>query len=152
MTAGNYELRVEQAVSAGGVVFRRSAGRIEIVLCGRSHEALWALPKGTPERDESLEQTALREVSEETGLGVAIVGDLGTIAYGFARPAQGVRFEKTVYHYLMQPTGSGSMSQHDAEYDRVEWFSVHEALRVMTHRSEAQIVRRALTAIEEQAS
>ena len=152
MTAGNYELRVEQAVSAGGVVFRHGEGGIEIVLCGRSHEALWALPKGTPERDESLEQTALREVSEETGLGVAIVSDLGTIAYGFARPAQGVRFEKTVYHYLMEPTGSGSMNQHDAEYDRVEWFSIHEALRVMTHRSEAQIVRRALTAIEEQPS
>lgn len=152
MTAGKYGLRVERAVSAGGVVFRHGKGGVEIVLCGRSHEALWALPKGTPEPEESLEQTALREVSEETGLGVAIVGDLGSIEYGFVRPAQGVRFEKTVYHYLMQPTGKGSMSQHDAEYDRVEWFSAHEALRVMTHRTELQIVRRALTAIEERTS
>ena len=100
-------LRVEQAVSAGGVVYRRGEHGIEIVLCGRMHEGLWALPKGTPERGESIEQTALREVSEETGLGVEIVGDLGTIEYGFARPAQGVRFEKTVHHFLMRPDGSG---------------------------------------------
>ncbi len=152
MTTGNYDLRVEQAVSAGGVVYRAGEHGIEIVLCGRVPERLWALPKGTPKLDESIEQTALREVSEETGLGVAIVGDLGTIEYGFARPAQGVRFEKTVYHYLMRPTGSGSVSEHDAEYDRVEWFPAEEALRIMTHRNEVQIVRRAIEVIEEEPS
>ena len=150
MTTGNYEMRVEQAVSAGGVVYRHGEHSIEIVLCGRTAEHLWALPKGTPQRDESLQQTALREVSEETGLGVAIVGDLGTIEYGFARPAQGVRFEKTVHHYLMQPNGDGSTDQHDGEYDRVEWFAAEEALRIMTHRNEVQIVRRALHAIEKE--
>ena len=45
MTTGGVELRVEQAVSAGGVVFRRGEHGVEIVLCGRAHENLWALPK-----------------------------------------------------------------------------------------------------------
>jgi hypothetical protein len=63
-----------------------------------------------------------------------------------------VRFEKTVHHYLMQPTGSGSVSDHDGEYDRVAWVPAEEALRVMTHRNEIIVVRRALTAIEEQPS
>lgn len=152
MTTGNYELRVERAVSAGGVVYRRSEHGIEIVLCGRTPERLWALPKGTPEPDESLQQTAIREVAEETGLGVAIVDDLGTIEYGFARPAQGVRFEKTVHHYLMEPTGRGSVNDHDGEYDRVAWFPAQEAVRIMTHRNEIHIVRRALLAIEDEAS
>jgi 8-oxo-dGTP pyrophosphatase MutT (NUDIX family) len=150
VTTRDFELRVQQAVSAGGVVYRTGERGIEIVLCGRTPEGLWALPKGTPERGESLHETALREVSEETGLGVEIVGDLGTIEYVFARPVQGVRFEKTVYHYLMQPTGIGSVSEHDGEYDRVQWFPAEEALRIMTHRNEAQVVRRALDAIEEQ--
>jgi 8-oxo-dGTP pyrophosphatase MutT (NUDIX family) len=143
------DLRVEQAVSAGGVVYRRGDHGIEIVLCGRTEDRLWGLPKGTPEPGETIDATALREVREETGLGVAIVGDLGSIEYEFARPAQGVRFEKTVHHYLMVPDGSGSTEQHDGEYDRVEWFAAGEALRVMTYRNEAQVVRRALDRIDE---
>ncbi len=148
MTARDLDLRIERAVSAGGVVHRHGEHGIEIVLCGRSAEGLWALPKGPPERGETLRETALREVSEETGLGVRIVGDLGTIEYSFARPLQGVRFEKTVYHFLMEPTGIGSVDAHDGEYDRVAWFQAEEALRIMTHRNEAQVVRRALDAIE----
>lgn len=148
MTTRDADFRVEHAVSAGGVVYRHGAHGIEILLCGRMHEGLWALPKGTPEHGESIEQTALREVGEETGLGVAIDRDLGTIEYQFARPAEGVRFEKTVHHFLMQPDGRGRVEDHDHEYDRVEWFPAEEALRVMTHRNEAQVVRRALAAIE----
>ena len=143
MTIRYDDLRVEQAVSAGGVVFRHGEQGIEIVLCGRTPERLWALPKGTPESGESIEQTALREVTEETGLGVKIVDDLGNVEYEFARPAQGVRFQKTVHHYLMRPTGAGSVAEHDAEYDRIAWFPIEEALRLMTYRSEAQIARRA---------
>lgn len=141
------ELRTEQATSAGGVVYRPGDGGVEIILCGRTSDRLWALPKGTPESGESLEETALREVREETGLGVRIVGSLGTIAYEFARPAQGVRFEKTVWHYLMQPDGRGEIAAHDHEYDTVAWFASGEALRVMTYRSETDVVRRALDMI-----
>ncbi|MEX2245516.1 MAG: NUDIX hydrolase [Dehalococcoidia bacterium] len=146
MTAGQ-QMRVEEAVSAGGVVYRIGAGGIDVLLCGRAAEGLWALPKGTPEPGESLAQTALREVREETGLDVEITRDLGMIAYEFARPAQGVRFEKTVHHYLMRPTGTGSIERHDAEYDRVAWFPADEALRLMTYRNEAEVVRRALAMI-----
>lgn len=148
MTLRGDELRLETAVSAGGVVYRHGKHGVEIVLCGRVGERLWALPKGTPEPGESLVETALREVSEETGLGVRIVGDLGSVEYEFARPAQGVRFEKTVYHYLMEPDGSGSVDEHDAEYDRIEWVALEEALRLMTYRSEVQMVRRAVEMIE----
>ncbi len=148
MSARYEDLRVEQVVSAGGVVFRHAADGIEVVLCGRTTERLWALPKGTPEPGESREQTALREVREETGLGVAITLDLGSIEYEFARPSQGVRFEKTVHHYLMQPDGAGSVDEHDHEYDRVGWFAAAEALRLMSYRNEATILRRALDAIE----
>jgi 8-oxo-dGTP pyrophosphatase MutT (NUDIX family) len=147
MTARD-DLRVEQAVSAGGVVYRTGERGVEIVLCGRTAERLWALPKGTPEPGESLRDTALREVSEETGLGVRIVADLGTIEYEFARPSQGVRFAKTVHHYLMQPDGRGSTEEHDGEYDLVNWFAAQEAFRFMTYRNEAAVLRRALDEIE----
>jgi 8-oxo-dGTP pyrophosphatase MutT (NUDIX family) len=144
-----HELRVEPALSAGGVVFRIGELGPEIVLCGRTYESLWALPKGTPERGESIEETAEREVREETGLGVRIVASLGIIEYGFVRQAQGVRFEKTVHHFLMAPDGTGATDLHDREYDRVEWFAAEEALRIMTHHNEREVVRRALAAIDE---
>lgn len=148
MTTGDAALPVRLSVSAGGVVFRGGDDCPEIVLCGRLYDGLWALPKGTPERGESIEKTARREVREETGLGVDIVGSLGTIAYAFERPAQGVRFEKTVHHFLMRPNGEGRVEDHDHEYDRVEWFVAPEALRLITHRNEAAILRCALELIE----
>jgi 8-oxo-dGTP pyrophosphatase MutT (NUDIX family) len=149
VTTGDIPLRIERAVSAGGVVYRRGERGIEIVLCGRSPEGLWALPKGTPRAGESLPETALREVGEETGLDVEIEADLGPIRYTFARPSLGVRFEKTVHHYLMRPSGAGSLDDHDGEYDRVAWFAAEEALRLMTYRNEADVVHRALAALGE---
>jgi hypothetical protein len=58
-----------------------------------------------------------------------------------------VRYEKTVHHFLMAPDGTGSVGAHDAEYDRVEWFALEEALRIMTHRNEVAVVLRAADAI-----
>lgn len=152
MTSEASGLRTEQARSAGGVVYRRGERGIEVLLCGRMRERLWALPKGTPEAGETLEQTALREVGEETGLGVAIEAPLGSIEYQFARPEQGVLYDKTVYHWLMRPDGSGNLSGHDGEYDRVAWFPAAEALHLLTHRNEARILRRAFDVIEAEAA
>ena len=149
MTGSGASLRTEQATSAGGVVYRRTERGVEFLLCGRTSERLWALPKGTPEPGESLEQTALREVREETGLGVEIERELGTIDYTFTRPAQGLRFDKTVHHFLLRPDGSGSVERHDHEYDRVAWLPAQEALRIITHRNEARVLRRALDTIEQ---
>lgn len=140
-------VREERAVSAGGVVYRRGPHGPEIVLCGRSAEGLWALPKGTPAPGERLEQTALREVEEETGLRVVIERPLGAIRYRFARPDAGVTVRKTVRHYLMRAVG-GDLSAHDHEFDRVGWFPLEEAVRLMTYPNEARIVRRAAELID----
>src|SRR5229473_5462840 len=56
---------------------------VEIALVGRSHAGIWALPKGTPQSGETIEQVALREVQEETGLQVKLIGYVGSISYTF---------------------------------------------------------------------
>ena len=104
--------RVETLVSCGGVVFRRNEGRLETVLCGRSEPVRWSLAKGTPDPGETPEQTALREVREETGLEVELDAPLGSIDYWFADRENDVRYHKTVHFYLMSPVG-GHIDQHD---------------------------------------
>ncbi|MSP22925.1 MAG: NUDIX hydrolase [Dehalococcoidia bacterium] len=134
--------QVREAVSAGGVVYRLRDGRAEIVLVARPVSNLWALPKGTPEAGESLEQTALREVSEETGLIVDIVEPISEIAYSFHVTDGRVRVDKVVHHFLMAVTG-GDVQLHDHEYDLVGWYGVAEALRLMTYDNERTVVERA---------
>lgn len=135
-----------EAVSAGGVVFRIRDGTTEVVLVGRPASQLWALPKGTLEPGESLEQAALREVSEETGLEVEIMQPVGQIAYSFALRRERVQVSKVVHHYLMEPRG-GNLERHDREYDVVNWYAVGEALRRMTYDNERDIVQRAAVLI-----
>ncbi|HZP26845.1 MAG TPA: NUDIX hydrolase [Dehalococcoidia bacterium] len=135
-------LRTERAVSAGGVVYRQSEVGLEVVICGRSDDGVWGLPKGTPNEGESLEDAAIREVGEETGLQVRIEEKIGVIDYWFANPGEGVRFHKWVHYYLMVPIG-GSIDAHDWEYDIVEWVPVAEAVRRLTFKNDVSVVHKA---------
>lgn len=142
------KLRTEKAVSAGGVVWRRAGDQIEVLLCGRYSDDLWALPKGTPEPGESLEEAAVREVREETGVTVETQVRVGDIKYWFSRPQEGVRYYKTVHHFLMRPTG-GDPRLHDHEFDEVRWVPEGEALKLMSYANEVRIVRQAVDLIRE---
>ena len=133
--------RAVKLVSAGGVVLRKGRDGDEVVLCGRRDPVRWALPKGTPDPGETREQTALREVREETGLDVEIVRRLDSIQYWFLRASDGARCHKTVHYYLMAPTG-GDTSRHDDEFDFVAWFPLPRAIATMTYPNEARIVEK----------
>ena len=140
--------RVERPVSAGGIVTRTGSNGVEVLLCGRASPPLWALPKGTPESGETREETALREVSEETGLEVRAEGFVDQIDYWFVRSSDRVRCHKTVYFYLMSPTG-GDIALHDAEFDDVRWFAAPDALKTMTYGNEAKVVEKGLSMASE---
>jgi 8-oxo-dGTP pyrophosphatase MutT (NUDIX family) len=157
----------QRAFSAGGVIFRQGhaalsdpsaeptvasevrTGEIEVVLVGRSPSGIWALPKGTPRKGESVEQVALREVNEETGLKTRILGNIGSIHYSFVR--NNLRYQKEVRYFLMEPIG-GDLSLHDHEYDEVRWFPITEAFQRLTYESDSRILRQAETLIRKRSA
>lgn len=102
----------------------------------------WTLPKGTPSDAETVEQTALREVTEETGLDVRISAPVGAIEYFFTQ--SGTRIHKTVHYFLMEAVG-GSLDQHDHEFDDVRWVPIDEARRLLSYPTERQVVETALS-------
>ncbi len=119
---------------------RTVEGRHQVLLVHRRSPRLWALPKGTPDSGETVEETALRETREETGLEVAIERRLRSIRYFFVRGS--TRFHKTVHFFLMRPVG-GRLEDHDAEFDEVAWVDLEEALAILNHATERSVVEEA---------
>ena len=134
-------MKTERAESFGGVVHRQTADGPEVIVVGRQDPGIWGLPKGTPNPGESMEQTALREVREETGLDVEIEKKVDVIEYWFARAAIDTRFHKWVHFYLMRPVG-GDTSRHDHEHDFVEWLPIAQAKSLLTYQNEVRILEK----------
>lgn len=144
------EAKIEYPISAGGVVYRWSPG-LEVLLCGRHVDGndenskgftRWHLPKGTPESGESTEETALREVREETGCKVEIEKYLLPMEYSFQNQKQTITFNKTVHFYLMYSVG-GDTNLHDQEFDEVKWMTLTDAQSLLGYENEQAIVKRA---------
>jgi 8-oxo-dGTP pyrophosphatase MutT (NUDIX family) len=140
--------RVRTATAAGGVVVRGAGDELEMVIAGRDSDRTWVFPKGTPDPGETIEQTALREVREESGLDVEIVRPIGTIEYWFAVP--GERVHKVVHFFLMRAIG-GDVARHDHEYDDVRWVPASEARRMLTYDTYRDMLDRAVAAAREAA-
>ena len=91
-----------------------------------------------------MEQTALREVEEETGLRVRTLGPLPSISYAFVQ--DGKRIHKTVHYWLMEPV-SGDLAGHDREFERVRWVPFAEAANLLTFATERALVGTAAAAL-----
>lgn len=95
----------------------------------RRSRLVWALPKGHVEPGETLAQTALREVQEETGIAAEVVAPLGVTDYWFVW--DGRRIHKTV-HFFVMVFRAGALSTSDPEVERVAWVGL-SALQSRLH-------------------
>jgi 8-oxo-dGTP pyrophosphatase MutT (NUDIX family) len=132
--------------SAGGFVLC-SDGSLRVALIGRLNRGGridWCVPKGHPEGKETIEQAAVREIAEETGLEANILEHLGDIRYEFQTPEKTV--VKTVHHFLMQQTGGELTVENDPDQEAVDvrWFSLDELEKQLTHENERRLARKVI--------
>jgi len=118
----------------GGIVIRREKGElVYLIITARKNPNHWVLPKGHIDPGESPEQTAVREVAEETGVRAEVIDFAGTIQ--FTKNGELVK----AGFYLME-----YVSQSDAEEQREQrWCSYQEALQLVTFEGYVKMLSRA---------
>jgi 8-oxo-dGTP pyrophosphatase MutT (NUDIX family) len=135
-------LRTVHETSAGGLVIDGIDGPRDAQVAAligrvdRRGRMLWSLPKGHIEQGETAEQTAIREVAEETGIRGSVLAALGRIDYWFV--TDGRRVHKTVHHYLMRFSG-GELSDDDLEVAEVAWVPMRELPSRLAYADERRL-------------
>lgn len=131
-------------ISAGGILFLRRNAQCLIVIVEREKgiESKWApvlrqLPKGGCHEGETLEETALREVLEETGFSGRIIGKAGEARWSYERT--GRVWDETVHYYFMEPVFLEPQG-HDDEFEEIRWIDVEEAARTLSYPEERQLL------------
>jgi len=143
---------MKREFSAGGVLVRRLRGNwyVAAIRPAGKAEGTWALPKGRIDEGESGEQTALREVVEETGAGGRSLGKLGDVRYVYSWA--GERIFKVVSFFLVR-YGHGRLGDippaHRHEVAEARWLRLEEAPRLLTYKGEREMAERALARLAE---
>ena len=138
---------MKREFSAGGVLVRRLQGRwmLAAIRPAGKPPGVWALPKGRIDEGERGEQTALREVAEETGAHGRSLGKLGDVRYWFNW--RGDRIFKVVSFFLVRYEGGrlGDLpAEHRHEVAEVRWLPLEDAPRLLAYAGERDMARRAL--------
>lgn len=120
--------------AAGGIVWRRQGGDVEVLVVHRPRYDDWSFPKGKVDTSDASDQdAALREVEEETGLRCRLGVELSSTSYVDRRGRP-----KTVRYWAMRPV-DGAFVVND-EVDEVRWVTVDRAEAVLTYPREAHVL------------
>ena len=130
--------------SAGGIVYkfvRQAQGKTEFQILVGKHSGHhgWVFPKGLigdHVENENKEETAIREVKEETGIEAKIEKKLIPVKYRYVW--KGETINKTVYYFIMKYV-SGDTKDHDWEMEVVEWIPMSEVENRLTYESDKKV-------------
>ncbi|HET9946527.1 MAG TPA: NUDIX domain-containing protein [Patescibacteria group bacterium] len=139
----------KEEFSAGGIVFKEEHGQLFILLSQHSGHHGWVFPKGfigDKIEGESKEDTALREVTEETGAIGEIIEPVSPISYWYQMNRE--KHHKTVYYFLMKFVG-GDITKHDWEMENVEWLEDKDVALRLTYPSDKTVWQKAHKRLQE---
>ena len=142
---------MKREFSAGGVLVRRLRGRwvFAAIRPAGKKPGLWALPKGQIDAPERPEETAVREVAEETGTQGRVAQKLGDVRYVYTW--DGERIFKIVSFFLVRYSSGRLGDIHppmDIEVDEARWIPIEEAPKILAYGGERQMVERAIAALD----
>ena len=125
--------------SAGGLVFDER-GRVAIIARhSRNGHLEWCLPKGHIEKGETPQQTAVREVHEETDILGEVVESIATIDYWFTGTSQ--RVHKLVHHFALRQIGGDLTVEGDPDHEAEDaiWVDFDDLDDVLSYPNERKI-------------
>jgi len=138
---------MRKAVSAGGVVLRKINSRTEILLAFSNFSKGWVLPKGHVDKGETIEETAVREVREETGLSdFKLVSKLGVIT----RPSKeysGEIVEKDIHVFVFK-TFSNINPTPENEHEKTKWFELFEGINKIRFKPDRDFLMNKIKELE----
>ncbi|WP_188067821.1 NUDIX hydrolase [Brevibacillus brevis] len=119
-------------ISAGGVVYQKQDAEYMLLLIEDRYGKV-TLAKGKQEMGETIEETALREVLEETGVAGRLGSKLDMITYVYTHPVTGESIDKEVHYYLVEAYNTEITVQLE-EINDVHWHSAKEAWDLQLER------------------
>lgn len=126
--------------SCGAVVFTRAEGTIRcLLMC--TPDGVYGFPKGHVEGDETETETALREVREETGVSIRLIGDFrADVEYPLPSKMNTL---KHVTYFLGTYDGDQAFIPQEGECSEVRLASFGEALQLLPYERTQQVLRQA---------
>ena len=126
--------RFRRELSAGGIIYRKRGAETEFFFI-KDPFGKWTFPKGHQRLGETLAETAIREIREETGLtGLRYIAPLGRTGFRFRR--ENTLIEKTVYLFLFEAPPDARETMLGVEGIRgAAWFQAARALSASGYRN-----------------
>jgi len=133
--------KAREEVSAGGIVFRRSAGGVHFLLIRDSYRN-WGLPKGHVEEGESPDVAAMREVEEETGLGgLTLTAPVDVIDWHFR--FRGRLVHKICHFFLIEAARGDARPLRTEGITACRWLEFTEAASMVSYGNARDVLARA---------
>ncbi len=128
---------MKRVISAGGIITKIENDQLKICLVRlRPPMKGYVFPKGHVELGETYEQTALREVAEETGLSNLTIKQKLGVVQRQSTENDGTQVTKNIHLYLM----TTDSFQHNQSDERYEWFTIDEALKALNFIEEKEFL------------
>ena len=125
---------MKQEKSCGGIILRKQNGVTETLLV-KHNKGHWAFAKGHVEGNETEEETALREIKEETGLNVKLDTRFRTTVRYSPREC----VEKEVVYFIAYKSDGNETPQLE-EIEQLEWLNLEEAKEQVTYDRDREIL------------